>query len=135
MAIRLASMLTAWPRLHASLATAFLQQLLDCREALAFRVADFLADVAALEREAARLSAARRVLRAVNALGGLLAAAACLGHWLQAGWAVAKVAAERTAVAARLHLLTRPRASRRQLATLHWWIGLCNSTRAVERLS
>lgn len=135
MAIGLATMLTASPRLHASLAAAFLHQLFKRREALAFGVADLLAYVAALQREAARLSTTWGVLRAVHALAGLLAATACLGHWLQARRAVTEVTAEWARMAARLRPLARPVASRRQLAALHGRIGLGDSTGAEERLS
>lgn len=133
MAISLASVLAAGSWLHASLAAAFLHQFLNRSEALALRVADLLADVAALEREATWLSAAWCVLRAVI-VKGFLAAAACLGYAFHARRAVAKVAAERTAVTTCLWLQARPVASRRQLATLHRWVGLGNSTWAVERL-
>ena len=135
MAVSLASVLAACSRLHASLAAALFHELLDRREALALRMADFLADVAAFQREAAWLSAARRILRAVNSFSRLLAAPAGLGHRLQTWRAVAEMAGERTLVAAGMDLLARPRASWRELSALHGWISLGNTARAVERLT
>lgn len=135
MAVSLASMLAACSRLHASLAAALFHELLDRREALALWMADFLANVAAFQWDAARLSAAGWILRAVHSFSRLLAAPAGLGHRLQTRRAISKMAAERTLVATGIDLLARPRASWRELSAFHWWISLGNTARAVEWLT
>lgn len=100
----LASVLTSFELLHASLSTTFfhlfLTQFIICWifEALAFRMTDFLANVATSKRKSALLSTIWSLSVTIHLLLGLLAAIANLRNRLQTWWTRAKMASQRAFV-------------------------------------
>lgn len=100
----LASVLTSFELLHASLSTTFfhliLTQSIICWtfQALAFRMADFLANVATSKRKSALVSTIWSLCVTIHLLLGLLAAIANLRNRLQTWWTRAKMASQRALV-------------------------------------
>jgi hypothetical protein len=100
----LASVLTSFELLHASLSTTlfhlFLTQFIICWifEALAFRMTDFLANMATFKRNSALLSTIWPLGVTIHLLPGLLAAIANLRNQLQTWWTRAKMASQRASV-------------------------------------
>ena len=136
MALGLAPMRTVLAQLVASLATAMFHQFLEAFEALALLMTDFLADVAAFQREAALSTTRGSGLVAKDVVKALLSTSTGLCNEFHTLWAVAKMAADWTLVTTFLmNLLTRTIASRLNLPASHWRIDFSCTTRTEERLS
>lgn len=133
--LRLAAMIAAAKWLIAALAAAILHELLDAAEASTLVMANLTADVAASEREAARVATVGRLLVAEYLVESLLAATARPRHKLHALRAASQVAGELARVTTGERLLAWSTTSGLYLAAPDWWFNLRDAARAVERLT